>query len=140
MKKIEELQFQNEDLKKTVIMLLNEGMKVYVWSKNENKTSWAYFVENNDLGYVQADTFSAVRFSTCHKAKKGYTGTPLGGGYSLQNPHKGVQNPTIEHARQAFRIAPHWAKLTEVQNITKYTSMKEYTDKGHTLEHVEVTL
>jgi hypothetical protein len=145
MKKFNEIEFQNNDLKQTVEKILNEGMKVFVYDKENSLLSngiisWAYYTENDNIGYVQCDTSYGVRFSTSHKVKQGYKGKGLGSGYGLQSPHEGLQNPSFKSIREAFIIAPNWAKRTDLQGIDKWENFEEYCRKGTTLKHVEVEL
>ena len=104
--------------------LKENGFKVYTACTDED-VSWAHFVKNNKVGYMQLSYWGGLTFSTCHKPCRNF-----GTGFGLYDYNKsGNINPTIEDAEKAFMIAPHWARPNDVAAVKKYSGWEEYSKR-----------
>lgn len=110
----------NSILHDFVKLLKENGFAVYTSDPDEDY-SCCYFVKNNRIGYVQTDYFGGLSFSTVHKGNR-ETGT----GFGLNDMDNRVFEPTIEHAENAFIIAPYWATNGQRNSVVKYKSWDEY--------------
>ena len=100
--------------------LKENGFKVYTACTDED-VSWAHFVKNNKVGYMQLSYWGGLTFSTCHKPCRNF-----GTGFGLYDHNElGNINPTIEDAEKAFIFAPSWAN-GNLSDIKKYTSWDDY--------------
>lgn len=113
--------FKSELLTNTAEMIKAAGMTVYyaVWTHSDQKPTYFYFIDGNNIGYCQEDYFGGVKFSTVHKPCR-----ECGTGFGLNE--YGIFEPTIEDAKKAFIIAPNWAKRNDAQAVRKYKGWEEY--------------
>jgi hypothetical protein len=103
----------SELLENFLTTLKENGFNVYV---PENPSTYAHFVKDNNIGYVQVGYFGGLEFSTVHKPCNRY-----GTGFGL-NHDNGIIDPTIEDAEKAFACSPDWGN----PNVEKYKSWDEY--------------
>jgi len=96
--------------------LKDNGFKVFT-SSTEQPT-WAHYVKDNKIGYMQLDYFGGLTFSTVHKPC-----AKFGTGFRLDE--RGKYNPTLKDAEQGFIIAPQWAR-GNLSDIKKYDSWNNY--------------
>ena len=112
--------FKGEALKNFATLLKGNGFNIYVSeSTNSLAQSYFHFELNNQIGYVQIDESiytNRLRFTSVHKPNK-LTGT----GFGLQDAYEGIENPTIEDAKEAFIFSPRWAK-----SVIKYKNIEEF--------------
>jgi len=133
--KIENIIFKTELLKDFTVTLLKNVFKVYT-TKNtmpHEKTTYIYIEKNNKIGYIQANDFFGLDFSTVHKPNY-----KCGTGYKINDD--GITKPTIKHAESTFRLMPHWASNNDVQHVKKYKDFKEYMERETVLSYFEIVL
>jgi hypothetical protein len=115
--------FKSEALKNFATLLKDNGFNVYVTkSTSPLVQSYFHFEFENNIGYVQTDESNytnRLRFTSVHKPNR-LTGT----GFGLQDAYEGIENPTIEDAKEAFIIAPKWAK--NKNSVIKYKNFEEF--------------
>jgi hypothetical protein len=104
---------KSELLENFLTTLKAAGFEVYV---PEKPSTYAHFVKDNKIGYVQEAYFGGLEFSTVHKPSH-----ENGTGFGLNR--NGLFNPTIKDAEMAFMIAPY---KSYSGTIKKYKSWGEY--------------
>lgn len=112
-----------------VSVLKENDFKVYT-SCTDPKPSWAYFVKDDKIGYVQCAYFGGLSFSTVHKPCK-----ECGTGFGLDE--EGIYAPNVEDALRTFVIAPKWAKERDRQAVVKYSNWNELNN-GRILTYTEL--
>jgi hypothetical protein len=126
--------FKSQLLTDTAEMIKAAGLTVYysVWKHSSEKPTYFYFTDGKNIGYCQEDYFGGIKFSTVHIPCRN-----CGTGFGLNED--GLFNPTIEDAKRAFIIAPHWANRNDVQSVKKYESWQQYISKplNNMCEHIQ---
>jgi len=114
--------FKSELLTDTADMIKAAGFKVYWsrWSDDTRKATYFHFTDGTNIGYCQEGYFGGIRFSTVHKPCR-----ECGTGFGLTDD-PGIYSPTIEDAKQAFIIAPNWAKINDLKAVKKYANWQEF--------------
>jgi len=122
-----ELVFKNKILQDVADMLKEAGMDIYIsnWRTDFGKPSYFHFVEGNNIGYCQYDDLCGIKFSTVHKPCK-----ECGTGFGCQGMYEVIPSITVEEARRAFIIAPHWARSNDVAAVKKYSGWEEYSNRN----------
>jgi hypothetical protein len=107
-----------------VTQLKSFGFRVFV-NKNQEEPTYAFYSENNKIGYIQEGWGCEYNFSTVHKANR-QTGTGFG---ILGGPM------TKENAESGFVFAPSWAYSSDLPSIVKYRDVEELLKvKGNLIE------
>ena len=104
---------KSELLENFLTKLKENGFDVYV---PEKPSTYAHFVKNNKIGYVQEAYFGGLEFSTVHKPSR-----ENGTGFGLNRD--GLFDPSIEDAVKALIDCPLRA---DDRNVKKYSSWDEY--------------
>lgn len=122
---------KDKELKNYAKKLLNNGFRVFVYYKPKEKSNWIIIEKNNNIGYVQFDSFRGFSFSTKHKPNF-RTGT----GYQVE---EGIHKPNLEHAKMTFLFCALWENSHEnLKSIIKYKNIDEYLKQEQVLNYVEV--
>ena len=75
-------------------------------------TTYVWFTNGVNIGYVQIDRLEGIRYSSVHKANK-YTGTGF----------------IADGAEDALSYVPSWVSHTERVSIVKFKDMEEFIAK-----------
>jgi hypothetical protein len=115
--------FKTESLTNFADLLKSNGFDVIVdrWSHSTGPLTYFHFHKDGKIGYVQEDRFRGFSFSTVHRPSR-----EVGTGYGIVDM---IGEPTIEHAMDAFKFAPHWAKKSDLPHIKKYASLADFLEK-----------
>ena len=109
------LENKRKALKEFINKLKQVGFKVY---GPKDLTTYCYFVQDNNIGYVQSDDFGFC-FTTVHKPCRS-----CGTGLSMYRD----DIPTIKKAKDCFIMYPSWA-ISYHKDIKKYKNWEEF--KNH---------
>jgi hypothetical protein len=99
----------------TVAAIAALGFDVYAPEKG--LTSYLYFTDGTNIGYLQNDRFRGPTLSTVHVSNR-TTGT----GFSLDQPAR-LDRDELE---KAFVIAPSWASGSELASVVKYADIAAF--------------
>lgn len=130
---IDKVNFKSEDLKNYVKLLLNNGFRVFIYDKDNEKITYIIIEKNNKIGYIQLNDFGGFQFSTKHKPN-----TQTGTGFCLN--YNESLNPTLENAEKTFINYPNWAKKKDISSIEKYKSIDDFLKSERVLKYTEVKL
>lgn len=111
------------EMRELAILLIKDGLQVFTTIYNHNKgaaVTYIYFTDGINIGYAQNNYFGRISFSTVHKPCK-----ECGTGFGLNSD--GIYSPTIDDAKKAFIIAPHWAKPSDIKAVKKYKNFADYS-------------
>lgn len=114
--------FKSELLTNTADMLKAAGYRVffYRWTYTSGPTTYFHFTDGVNIGYCQEGYFGGIRFSTVHKPCR-----ECGTGFGLQD-EPGIFKPTLEDAKGAFIIAPHWARPKQRAAVKKWANWEQF--------------
>lgn len=138
---INKVNFKSEEMKKTVLLLLDNGFNFYTSlasrESRENPTiTYGYYEDGENLAYLQDHRFGGLTYSTVHKS---VNGSGFGTGFGLCE--YGLINLTIEDLRKGFIFAPQWAK-GDLSKIRKYKGINDYINSSavnRILEMIQIT-
>ena len=130
--KFNSVQFETEELKKTAMLLIASGFRLYTSINKHNRlTSYIYYEENQKIAYLQSNSYG-VAYSTVHKP----VGHGMGSGFGLCEYTR--INLTIDELRTAFTRIPRWIGERNISKITKYKGMGEYVENNTILTYAEI--
>jgi len=105
-----------------LLELIDAGFDIYIPDglRTTTKITFAYFVLDNSIGYLQFDRMSGIHFSTVHKPNR-TTGT----GFIVADE---ITSHFHEYALKSFCHAPFWASSADRNSVVKFKNWKEYAD------------
>ncbi len=110
-------------LNKYLKTLKRQGFKVYV-PKGDKPPTYANFVKDDKIGYVQCHYFGGLSFSSVHKPNQ-QTGTGFRANSGGED--EALENSTSADALNACNMfAPNWATQENWASVVKYKDYDDY--------------
>lgn len=111
------MNWKTHELEQYAYLLRDHGWDIYYCpSHYAGEITYFFFVKDNKIGYVQADYFGGLRFSTVHKPD-----SEVGTGFTLD-----PARPTAATADLvASMVAPDWATPSQLSRVRKYSNWGE---------------
>lgn len=127
--KFQDANFINEDLSKSIALLLDNDMRVFVYKSNSDKPfiNYAFIDNGKGVGYIQGENNGGVRLSTVHKACKKY-----GTGFGLDGYFERRVDVSIEDLSTMFITIPTWERVFNIEDVVKFPSFEHYLNAGQT--------
>lgn len=105
------------------------GLTVFL--PEDARSNYIHFGDDKNVGYCQYAAWEGFSFSTVHKPNR-QTGT----GFRV---HGTIGEPTVQHAKDTFVLAPYWASAADKASVVKYNGVRDYVERETILEYRELT-